>query len=247
RKEIHQLTDQERNSFIDAVVRLKSDGTYNRLVESHINSFPYAHSTPGFFPWHRQFLKQFEMALQQIDSRLSVPYWDWTLDSQAPELSKVFQWFGGNGAGPRRCVEDGPFANWQIEIPERSCLRRTFNLQSKIAPFYAPEVINQIISNSDTYEELREAIEGGPHGTVHMGVNGDMSRMGSTNDPLFWLHHSFVDKIWTEWQIAHPAQASEYHGINAHNKEEASADDTLPPFGIPVSAILDHRKLCYEY
>ena len=26
----------------------------------------------------------------------------------------------------------------------------------------------------------------------------------SPNDPCFFLHHCFVDKIWAEWQAAHP-------------------------------------------
>ena len=26
----------------------------------------------------------------------------------------------------------------------------------------------------------------------------------SVNDPVFWLHHSFVDLQWTRWQQRHP-------------------------------------------
>ncbi len=26
----------------------------------------------------------------------------------------------------------------------------------------------------------------------------------SPNDPVFWLHHAFIDKLWAEWQRRHP-------------------------------------------
>jgi Common central domain of tyrosinase len=32
--------------------------------------------------------------------------------------------------------------------------------------------------------------------TVQVGI--------SPNDPLFYLHHAFVDLIWTEWQVENP-------------------------------------------
>ena len=31
-----------------------------------------------------------------------------------------------------------------------------------------------------------------------------MVRRGSPNDPLFFMHHANVDRIWCQWQAAHP-------------------------------------------
>ena len=41
------------------------------------------------------------------------------------------------------------------------------------------------------------------HGRVHLWVGGNLSSSSSPNDPLFWLHHANLDRIWAEWQDAH--------------------------------------------
>lgn len=38
------------------------------------------------------------------------------------------------------------------------------------------------------------------HGRVHLWMGGNMSSSSSPNDPLFWLHHANLDRIWAEWQ-----------------------------------------------
>jgi tyrosinase len=42
------------------------------------------------------------------------------------------------------------------------------------------------------------------HNAVHAWVGKDMRRMTSPNDPVFYLHHANVDRIWTAWQTLHP-------------------------------------------
>lgn len=39
------------------------------------------------------------------------------------------------------------------------------------------------------------------HGNVHIYVGGDMlDQSTSSNDPIFFMHHSFVDLIWEMWR-----------------------------------------------
>jgi tyrosinase len=45
------------------------------------------------------------------------------------------------------------------------------------------------------------------HNLVHMWVGGSMTSMTSPNDPVFWLHHCFMDRLWTDWQMMHQDQA----------------------------------------
>ena len=44
------------------------------------------------------------------------------------------------------------------------------------------------------------------HGAVHVAVGGEMATERSPADPLFWLHHATIDRIWARWQEKHPAQ-----------------------------------------
>jgi hypothetical protein len=47
-------------------------------------------------------------------------------------------------------------------------------------------------------------LEGRPHNFVHRWVGGDMVTVGSPYDPIFWLHHCNVDRLWSEWIRRHP-------------------------------------------
>lgn len=56
---------------------------------------------------------------------------------------------------------------------------------------------------------LRNRLEGwrpvgpGLHNRVHVWVGGDMSPATSPNDPVFYLNHCNVDRIWEAWMSAH--------------------------------------------
>jgi len=48
------------------------------------------------------------------------------------------------------------------------------------------------------------------HGTVHNWVGGTMGDITvSPADPLFWMHHAEIDRIWSVWQ-ANPANAGKF-------------------------------------
>src|SRR5690349_2460953 len=93
RREIRTLSDGERQSFISAIRRLQQGNAptrYDGFINTHNNARVYAHGFALFFPWHRYFLRLYEMALQESDSGIMLPYWDWSFDSQAPETSIVW-------------------------------------------------------------------------------------------------------------------------------------------------------------
>ncbi|XP_035288042.1 tyrosinase-like isoform X1 [Anguilla anguilla] len=54
------------------------------------------------------------------------------------------------------------------------------------------------------------------HAAVHAYMNGSMSSVqGSANDPIFFLHHSFVDSIYEQWLRRHQPPRSQYPRANA--------------------------------
>jgi tyrosinase len=46
----------------------------------------------------------------------------------------------------------------------------------------------------------------GPHNRVHVWVGGIMARGESPIDPIFFLHHANIDRLWAQWQNSHPGQ-----------------------------------------
>ncbi|KAK9723009.1 hypothetical protein K7432_002259 [Basidiobolus ranarum] len=253
RREIRQLSVSERNEFFDALKTLhassQSVSAYDALSQIHSNYAGEVHSGSAFFPWHRQYLRELEKKLQRINPRVVLPYWDWTIDSQSPHQSEIFNenYLGGDG-GNGGCITNGPFAGWRMRYPKPHCLSRKFNRQGKIGSFYSSDVISRIASKSRTYADFRSQLESPIHGVVHMGIGGDMTVMTSPNDPLFWLHHAFVDKIWADWQATEQSRSREYNGKRT-NGGNALPTDVMNPFNVTVSAVLDTSSpgLCYRY
>ena len=43
------------------------------------------------------------------------------------------------------------------------------------------------------------------HNAVHMWVGGTMGDIATAAyDPLFWAHHTMIDRLWRLWQLEHP-------------------------------------------
>ncbi len=77
------------------------------------------------------------------------------------------------------------------------------------------------------------------HNHVHNAVGGDMDTARSPNDPLFFLHHANIDRLWAQWEAS--PQAS----------DPPNAGDALQPSGPiisgKVSDVLSIGALGYSY
>ena len=79
------------------------------------------------------------------------------------------------------------------------------------------------------------------HDNVHVWVGGEMSDANwAAYDPLFWAHHSMVDRLWRIWQHDNPG-AQPAHQILERGLVFAKG----PPF--KVKDMLDVKELGYEY
>ncbi|KAJ3017913.1 hypothetical protein HKX48_003282 [Thoreauomyces humboldtii] len=236
RREFRELSDTDKQNFINAVQCLRdpsrspsfqpntgSRTIYDDLVWVHRQNAPQSHTVAAFLPWHRGFLSLVEFWL---DSNCGwsggIPYWDWSLDSQVPQNSAILssRWFGGNGnPGQQNCLSNGQFVNDRTVFTNpgtSNCIHRFFNVNN--APALGPTLINSVaqqtlMQNSrSSYAAFRNNFESQPHNGVHTSLGGDMYIVAiSPNDPLFWLHHSNIDRLWDVWQKTNPSLAQTYN------------------------------------
>jgi tyrosinase len=89
-----------------------------------------------------------------------------------------------------------------------------------------------------SFTAFQSAIEGAVHASVHNAVGGDMATAASPSDPLFWLHHANIDRLWVKWQKKHP-------GAKPPNMNETLRPSSL--FGMKVAAVQSITKLGYTY
>ncbi|UOB23706.1 tyrosinase family protein [Pseudomonas orientalis] len=88
------------------------------------------------------------------------------------------------------------------------------------------------------------------HNRVHLWIGGNMLPMTSPDDPAFFLHHCFVDKVWADWQaqkrVDEPDLAAHYcpmeDGPPGHNYE-----DVLKPWTRRIRDVMDISTLGYSY
>jgi tyrosinase len=139
------------------------------------------------------------------------------------------EWIGGNG----RPVTSGPFRfdpsdarSWRVRIESgpkgnlRTVNRGLVRQISSPPPFGSltlptkSQVSTALsISEYDSFDwdsnsnGFRNYIEGGIgpriHDRVHIWVGGDMASSASPNDPVFYLNHCNVDRIWESWLTTH--------------------------------------------
>jgi len=268
RKNQATLTAKEKRDFVNAVLELKRAGRYDSFVSTH-NSFIVGdtdngertgHRSPSFLPWHRKFLLQFEQALQSIDPNVTLPYWDWTADRTPSSSIWGADFLGGNGRSSDGQVTTGPFAfsggKWTLGVrpDSRSYLRRALGSAVASLPTRAEAESVLAISTYDaapwnsSSEGFRNNLEGwrgvNLHNRVHVWVGGHMMTGMSPNDPVFWLHHCFIDKLWAEWQRRHSGQGYVPTGGTAN---VVDLNDTMKPWNDTTPAdMLDHTRL-YTY
>jgi tyrosinase len=177
-----------------------------------------------FLPWHRAFLTFFDNAARDQNADAILPWWDWTSDlSHQVGVPPAYTVAGSS-------LETGPMP----EINGQAARRTTRNPGAP-ADLPAPEDVEQLLDVTD-FRDFSNQLQD-IHDSVHGWVGGDMGVIAtSAFDPVFWAHHTMIDRVWYLWQLR--------HGVNDIPAEYL--DKALFP-GYTVQQVLDVRSLGYDY
>jgi len=182
----------------------------------HVRCCP--HTNWWFLPWHRVYLHYFEQICRDVlqHADFALPYWDWT---RYPYLPDPFL----EENSP--LWNDGRALGGSVAVPLASVSR------AEIGKILAAQDMTQIYSGKTNADDQSASSTTGefedvPHGAIHTAVGGDMWTKLSPLDPIFWLHHCNVDRIWESWAVLHNW---------AVPAEKMWADHQLNQFYDPVS------------
>ncbi len=212
RKNANTLTTAERDRFVAAFARLNNQGTgrFTDFRDMHTNvSSPQAHGAPGFLPWHRAYLLDLERELQAIDPSIALPYW--RFDQASPNIFTLEFLGVSDNLGTVRFGPNNPLQFWRTDGVQ-GINRRPFFSTASAPPGLRNET--DTLALGTTYAAFR-TMEGNPHGTAHTSFGGSISSIGTAaRDPLFFLLHCNVDRLWAKWQRRNgrfnPALAASY-------------------------------------
>lgn len=178
------------------------------------------HASPFFLPWHRAYLAWFEGTIRELtgDDDWGLPYWDYSDPASDRHIPVEF-------TVPTRTV-DGQVVENPLFSPGRSA--RPMPL-GDVDLRYALSEPNYILGMPGGFGGVLVQrgfgrLEDLPHNYIHMDIGGVMQSPATAGeDPIFWMHHSNIDRVWEMWRemagsvelpdspVAPPALISEWN------------------------------------
>lgn len=239
REDYKEMSDYEKRALVNAFYAMREgNDLIQDIANFHINYFNNDNIDPDledlhfnlpdepekeiFLAWHRMAIFEMEQAMQELNPRLSIPYWDSSVDQSASSELWDQEFLGSFNS------------NWG--------LNRNFGVRG---PLPTPPEIADLMNYTDFFLFSDDAERSPVHAGAHRWVNGAMITAASPRDPVFYLHHSFVDKIWNDWQ--------DIHGDSHYIKQDMIRYDGTHVFGgqtvpsVNPNDIIDSRALGVFY
>jgi tyrosinase len=267
RTEWDSLSASGKSAFLNAVKCLigkpasgqfsNARNRYEDLVALHQSLTPNVHGNAKFLIWHRYYIWTFEDILkQECGYSGNLPWFDEARYAGKFAQSSVFSSsnFGAVALGGG-CVRDGAFAGLTCNIGPGSgngahCLARN-NDDSKTVNT-GSAMVNACNARS-TYPDMAACAEGGAHAWGHNGIGAVMQdTYASPSDPVFWLHHGYIDRNFRIWQNAASGRSNSIDGTdrvgNRLTLSTSVSVNGLRP-NVVIGDIIDTMgtKLCYKY
>jgi hypothetical protein len=159
-----------------------------------------------FLVWHRMYIWHFEKIVRKLSGKkdFALPYWDYTSgDKTKMSLHPLFR--SNNSSLYEYCRFDSINKGFPIEGEIERALDITklmtyddyqlFNKNMDRAPHGA---IHDYIGHGNDYNDGKLWFDNPITGKKsHDGLMGWVPTAGF--DPIFWTHHSNIDRIWQKW------------------------------------------------
>ena len=255
----------------------KPVSTWDRFVAWHSAVMGIAHSRPIFSPWHRLMLRTIEQLMQQAlgDSTFGLPYWDWAADGQLPHAGQLGSPIWDNVCMGGAITAPGPFtlaafpirlasnsAGMLVQVNRALQRNRGVGVQGIPNPSLPKKASTAAALNVVPFDNapwdrnstlFRSCVEGwNPandlHNLVHIWVGGDMLPASSPNDPVFYLNHCNVDRIWEAWMVKNGRSYLPTNTTPGAPQGQRLNDPLASPFGPSVTPaqVLDMTSV-YTY
>jgi Putative peptidoglycan binding domain/Common central domain of tyrosinase len=211
RRNIASVSAMERQRLRDAFLALDMTHIYPDGVtvwdkQEEIHKSAHAggqdvHDGPGFLPWHRELVNRLEAAIREVDSDLSLHYWDWTTD---PTTFGGVNLFTSDFMGQANGDAGPPFQNFEsTEGPGHPVIWRDV---TGGAPGITPDQLvvtnGDNLPNEDQFIQMNTALQGA-HNSAHGYIGGSIGfQHFSFHDPFVFLLHSNADRLLAMWQLA---------------------------------------------
>ncbi|CAG2172012.1 unnamed protein product, partial [Oppiella nova] len=179
-------------------------------IADHFNWHKCTHEQYFFLVWHRMYLYFFERILRKASGNpnLTVPYWDYS-DPRAREIPQPFRIPANDVTNPlytsHRCrhINEGKPLNAEITDPYPSLNSRFFTANKSNVLNVCHSIGGGRLETPVFLSDREGLLERLPHDRIHVYVGGPGGFMAdlcnAAKDPVFWIHHCMIDRIWESW------------------------------------------------
>jgi hypothetical protein len=189
-----------------------------------------------FLPWHRMYVWAFENIIRSVsgNATFTLPYWDYTNPSEFA-IPPQFRMQNDATYGALYRAARNAGVNAGQPIADANSLNLSI-------------LSEQSYSANGADSGFCEGLDNGLHGAVHVSVGNATDGMGvvpwAANDPIFWLHHCNIDRIWASWNAVGNANPTDPTFLG---KPFPFADPNGAEIDYVVSSFLDTATVGYSY
>jgi len=192
-----------------------------------------------FLPWHRAYVLMYETAVQALTlkSDFAMPYWNWTEMRSLPDAF----------ANPRYKGKPNPlFVRNRNRLSGANALTDSIVGQTQVIDKIYVETVFEAFgttrNRSQTNLDPNWVVRGGgfqgilestPHNLVHNNIGAYMPTAASPRDPIFFMHHSNIDRIWDHWNSLGRTNSTDPLWLNM-----PFTNNYLKPDGTPYTTIV---------
>ena len=236
---------------IAAAKAVSDNRGYQYFAGMHgIPQFRCHHGDLLFLPWHRAYLYTLELTWRELSAGFTLAYWEWNSPAgQAQGLPTAYTAATDATGNPNTLLQStanlDPATIAQLQNNPQTADSLDFSATPPLtirnpdppSQLPTPAAVQNIIDNSNTFADFSRRLEPA-HNNGHGWVGGTMGVVPvAAYDPVFWAHHTNIDRIWYLWQVAHPGA----------RMPASIANSPLDGFNMTVADTLDINHLGYEY
>ncbi|MEZ2222673.1 tyrosinase family protein [Rhizobium sp. RCC_161_2] len=201
-------------TYRDAVRILKAmpaSEKFNWVKLSEIHGSPSGfkycpHGNWYFLPWHRAYTAMYERIVRLVtkNNDFAMPFWDWTANPYLPDVFTMQKTPDGKDnplyVAQRTWPPAQPMPNNIVgQAVLNSILASTpYEIFGTSRPRGQNSLDPSWITGGGGTQGILEAT---PHNQVHNNIGGYMPTASSPRDPIFFMHHANIDRIWATWNL----------------------------------------------
>jgi tyrosinase len=202
------LPDADRVLFIKALNELYKNNEVMTMAKAYFDNRLAINGktvSPMFLMWHRVFLFDMEEKLRALPGYecVTIPYWNYHCRIPTDRRSPVGLGDNKLGQGDKQGCIEGPFSAVKHTLGQKKagCIKRA-PVALKITNLTCSGFTDMANIGDENFDRFATRIQN-LHGLVHEAYGGNFATQYSPIDPLFWLHHANVDRLWALWQDCH--------------------------------------------